>query len=106
MLPRRRSSRRHLRHPIPGNLALGTPTEGRELPEQEELIAHRMSVEEIRVYLGADSLGYLPVESLWEAEGEGRSTFCEACFTGEYPVQPQGREGDSQVPLFGEHTGS
>lgn len=79
---------------------------GVDTPEQEELIAHRMSVEEIRVYLGADSLGYLPVESLWEAEGEGRSTFCEACFTGEYPVQPRGREGDSQVPLFGEHTGS
>jgi amidophosphoribosyltransferase len=79
---------------------------GVDTPEQEELIAHRMSVAEIRSYLGADSLGYLPIDSLREAEGAGRGGFCEACFTGEYPVLPQGREGDAQVPLFGEHTGS
>jgi amidophosphoribosyltransferase len=79
---------------------------GVDTPEQDELIAHRMSVAEIRTFLGADSLGYLPIEALREAEGAGRGGFCEACFTGEYPLQPQGRQGDAQVPLFGEHTGS
>lgn len=79
---------------------------GVDTPEQDELIAHRLSVAEIRAYLGADSLGYLPLEALHEAEGEGRGGFCEACFTGEYPVQPLGRQGDAQVQLFGDHTGS
>ncbi|MEC8422336.1 MAG: amidophosphoribosyltransferase, partial [Myxococcota bacterium] len=75
---------------------------GVDTPEQEELIAHRMSVAEIQAYLGADSLGYLSLEALREAEGDGRGGFCEACFSGDYPVQPQGGRGDAQVQLFSE----
>ena len=42
----------------------------------------------IRDYLGLDSLHYLSVEGLVEATGLGRDTFCLACFTGEYPIEP------------------
>ena len=55
-------------------------------PTKEELIAARMSVEEIRGYLGADSLGYLSVEDML-ASLENKS-FCAACFTGNYVVPP------------------
>ncbi len=74
---------------------------GVDTPRQEELIAHRMSVDEIRAYLGVDSLGYLPVEDLWRAEGASAGGFCEACFTGDYPVAPRTEPDDAQIPLFG-----
>ena len=43
-------------------------------------------MEEIRNYLGADSIGYLSVESMARATGQPESKFCLACFTGDYPV--------------------
>ena len=52
-----------------------------------ELIAGRLNdVEEIREYIGADTLGYLSVEGLIEAVGLPKDKFCLACFTGDYPV--------------------
>ena len=55
-------------------------------PTREELIAARMSVDEIRAYLGADSLGYLTVEDMLGAVGN--QPFCSSCFTGNYVVPP------------------
>jgi amidophosphoribosyltransferase len=52
----------------------------------ESLIAARMSVEEIREHIGADSLGYLSIEGLIEAIGLPESTLCNACFHGRYPM--------------------
>ena len=54
-----------------------------------ELLAARKSVEEIREFIGADSLGYLSLKGLVEAVGLPENLFCLACFTGEYalPVQ-------------------
>jgi amidophosphoribosyltransferase len=44
-------------------------------------------VEEIREYIGADSLSYLSMEGLKRACGEGeRTTYCTACYTGQYPT--------------------
>jgi amidophosphoribosyltransferase len=58
---------------------------GIDTPSRRELIGAVKSVEEIREYLGADSLGYLSHEGLLACEREpGR--FCSACFTGRYPV--------------------
>ncbi|MDO8496468.1 MAG: amidophosphoribosyltransferase [bacterium] len=62
---------------------------GIDLPTREELIAFNKSEEEVRAWLGATSLKYLPVESLRDVLEEGEekaSSFCQGCFTGEYPI--------------------
>lgn len=53
---------------------------------KEDLIAGKKSVEEICEYIGADSLGFLSAESLSEIAEGCRLGFCDACFTGNYPV--------------------
>lgn len=58
---------------------------GIDTPSRRELIGALKSVEEIRDYLGVDTLGYLSLEGLLACEREG-SNFCRACFTGNYPV--------------------
>jgi amidophosphoribosyltransferase len=59
---------------------------GIDTPRRDDLIAARYSLDEIRDYLGVDSLGYLSVEGLLEATGIPGDNFCVACFTGHYPV--------------------
>jgi len=59
---------------------------GVDFPSRDELIAGDRDVEAIREFIGADSLGYLSVEGLFEPAGGRR--FCAACFTGHYPVPP------------------
>ena len=54
--------------------------------EKEDLIAARMTVEEMREYMGADSLGFLSVESIKEMAKESSLSICDACFTGNYPL--------------------
>jgi amidophosphoribosyltransferase len=53
----------------------------------EELIAHRMSVEEIQEFIGADSLGYLSLDRLIQATGRPPQAFCVGCFNADYPPQ-------------------
>jgi amidophosphoribosyltransferase len=53
---------------------------------KEDLIASTKSVEEICRYIGADSLGFLSPESLPEIAKECHLGFCDACFTGNYPL--------------------
>lgn len=60
---------------------------GTDVPSDEQLIAHNHTVEEIRVAIGADSLGYLSVDRLSELIG-GDIGYCDACFTGNYPIAP------------------
>lgn len=62
---------------------------GVDMADQDELIAAKKSVEEIRVMAGADSLGFLSVEGLLRVSGGERGGFCDACFTGNYPVPVQ-----------------
>jgi amidophosphoribosyltransferase len=52
----------------------------------EQLIAHRLTVEEIRQEIGADTLGYLSLAGLNEAIALPESTLCNACFHGNYPL--------------------
>ena len=61
---------------------------GIDFATRAELIAAGMSVEEIRESVGADTLGYLSVESMVEASGQPRAELCTACFTGDYPIAP------------------
>ncbi len=57
---------------------------GTDIDSEDQLIAGHLNVSEIAEKIGADTLGYLPVEALEElAGGEG---FCDACFTGNYPT--------------------
>jgi len=63
---------------------------GIDTPSREHLIAAKHSVEEIREFLGADSLGYLTEEDLQNAvKDPGGKGFCYACFNGEYPILPK-----------------
>src|SRR5881227_3823783 len=60
---------------------------GVDTPSKNQLIAANKTVEEIREYIGADSLSYLSVEGLKKACGEGvKTTYCTACYTGRYPT--------------------
>ena len=54
---------------------------------REEMVAHNRSVKEIARELDCDSLAYLSLEGVYEAIGSGRDTHCDACFTGEYPLE-------------------
>ncbi len=59
-------------------------------PTREELLAaiYNNDTDQIRDYLGADSIHYLSMEGLMSAMGKDHSQFCRACFNGEYPVAP------------------
>src|SRR5437868_4914049 len=60
---------------------------GVDTPSKKHLIAANKSVEEIREYIGADSLSYLSLEGLKRACAEGENvTYCTACYTGKYPT--------------------
>ena len=62
---------------------------GIDLATRKELLAANMSVEEIREYIGSDSLGFLSHEGLLRAVGQTRGNSCMACFTGDYPIPVQ-----------------
>jgi amidophosphoribosyltransferase len=59
---------------------------GIDTPTRKDLIAASHSVDEIRRYLGAESLGYLSLEGMLKATGSDPAQFCHACFTGNYRV--------------------
>ena len=59
---------------------------GVDTPSKADLIAAQMSVEEVRDYIGADSLGYLSLEGMLQAIGIEQETSCTACWTGKYPT--------------------
>ena len=65
---------------------------GVDTPSQEQLIAAQMSVDEIAKEIGADSLSFISVDGMYNAiAGIARDAeqpqFCDACFTGEYPIR-------------------
>ena len=59
---------------------------GVDTPTKEELIASSNTPEEIRRYLGADSLGYLSLPGLRQAVNDTEGKFCTSCYTGVYPT--------------------
>lgn len=65
---------------------------GMDFPSREELIAvqNEEDVERIRKEIGADSLAYLSMEKMLSVVNrEGKTDYCTACFTGQYPIQPE-----------------
>ncbi|KAA8607398.1 amidophosphoribosyltransferase [Salipiger aestuarii] len=67
---------------------------GVDTPRREKLLAATMSEDEMREHLGVDSLKFISLDGLYRAAGEaeGRNNacpqYCDACFSGEYPVEP------------------
>src|SRR5204863_8756725 len=59
---------------------------GVDTPIKSELIAANHTVEEIRKYVEADSLGYLSLDGLMRAVGRDSGSYCSSCYTGVYPV--------------------
>jgi amidophosphoribosyltransferase len=59
---------------------------GIDMSTREEMIAHGRTTEEVAAELGCDSLHYLSLAGVYEAVGASRTTHCDACFTGDYPL--------------------
>ncbi len=62
---------------------------GTDIDSKEKLIANRMTKDEICKAINADSLGFLSIEALGKLRGKSNLSFCDACFTGNYPVPPK-----------------
>jgi len=60
---------------------------GIDFPTEKELIANEMSIPEIANYIGVDSLKYLEVEDMMNILKGNKTNFCNACFSGKYPVE-------------------
>ncbi|SIS78305.1 amidophosphoribosyltransferase [Phaeovulum vinaykumarii] len=67
---------------------------GVDTPDRDKLLAARMTEDEMRDWIGVDSLRFVSLDGLYRAAGEARGRdavcpqFCDACFSGEYPVAP------------------
>jgi amidophosphoribosyltransferase len=77
---------------------------GIDMPTRQELVGSDLSVEQIRDYVGADSLGYLSQEGMIRATGQPPESFCAACFDGDYPIPVPEQVGkyllEDQLPLL------
>ncbi|SLN42195.1 Amidophosphoribosyltransferase precursor [Pseudoruegeria aquimaris] len=67
---------------------------GVDTPDREKLLAAKMTEDEMCEYLGVDSLRFISLDGLYRAAGEAKGrdaanpAYCDACFSGEYPVAP------------------
>ena len=59
---------------------------GIDMSTRQELVASDLAVDEIRSFIGADSLGYLSLAGMIAATGADARSLCRACFDGEYPI--------------------
>lgn len=83
---------------------------GIDTPTREKLLAATHSLEDMRRYIGCDSLAFLSVDGIYRAMGEegrnpARPQFTDHCFTGDYPTtltDISGENGRSQLSLLAE----
>jgi amidophosphoribosyltransferase len=81
---------------------------GVDTPDREKLLAATMSEDEMRDHLGVDSLKFVSLDGLYRAAGEaaGRSAdapqYCDACFSGTYPIAPSDRIAQGRITLAAE----
>ncbi|HSL25149.1 MAG TPA: amidophosphoribosyltransferase [Acidimicrobiia bacterium] len=66
---------------------------GMDTSDPSTLIAARMEIDEVRLHVGADSLGYLSLPGLLDATGVEDGGFCHACLSGDYPTDVSGAAG-------------
>jgi amidophosphoribosyltransferase len=77
---------------------------GVDTPNKSDLMAANFNVDEIAAQIGVDKLAYISIDGLYKAMKEtGRNNempqFCDACFTGDYPIRLSDKEGE-EMPLF------
>ena len=60
---------------------------GIDFGDEAQLIAAKLTIEEIRQQIGATSLAYLSLDGLTESTSRPESSLCRACLTGEYPTR-------------------
>jgi amidophosphoribosyltransferase len=73
---------------------------GIDTPLRRDLIAATHTLEEINTYLTSDTLGYLSMRGLRSCVPNGKSEYCDACFSGNYTVPLETEETEEQLPLF------
>jgi amidophosphoribosyltransferase len=75
---------------------------GIDIPTHKELIAATHSLEEIKKYLRVDSLAYLDLITMHQAAGQelSKSRYCDACFTGKYPIAFTSEDTSKEKYLF------
>jgi amidophosphoribosyltransferase len=75
---------------------------GIDIPTHKELIAATHTIEEIKKYLRVDSLAYLDLKTMHNAAGQDQenSRYCDACFTGNYPVPFTAKDNSKEKYLF------
>lgn len=66
---------------------------GVDTPNQDDLLAHKLDLEGMREFIRADSLAFISIQGLYRATGaatrdSGAPQFCDACFSGDYPIEP------------------
>ncbi len=79
---------------------------GTDIPERSQLLAHGRTVEEMREIIGVDSLGFLSLEAARKIAVGCKLGFCDACFSGEYPIpvpeQAEKNMFENEIPLGSE----
>jgi amidophosphoribosyltransferase len=83
---------------------------GVDTPQRDKLLAANHDLEGMRKFIGVDSLAYVSSDGLYRAAGEpgrdaSRPQYCDACFTGEYPISLDDEDGDddpAQLSLLAE----
>ena len=83
---------------------------GIDTPEPEQLLASRMDLNTMAMHIGVDSLAFISMKGLYRAVGEAERNaenpqFCDACFSGEYPIDLTDRNGGpfpTQLSLLAE----
>lgn len=83
---------------------------GVDTPEKDQLMAARMNIKEMEKHIGVDSLSFLSIDGLYRAMGESERNakqpqFCDACFSGDYPISLSDREegkAPAQLSLLAE----
>jgi amidophosphoribosyltransferase len=73
---------------------------GIDTPHRRDLIAATHTGEETNTYLTSDSLGYLSMEGLHACVPNRNTTYCDACFSGNYSIPLETEEPSEQLPLF------
>jgi len=77
---------------------------GIDTPERDQLMAAQMNLEEMRKHIGVDSLAFITMDGLYRAVGEAKRDddpqYCDACFTGEYPISLTDREDNAAPNLL------
>lgn len=73
---------------------------GIDTPKQKDLISAHKTVEEIRQYLGANTLYFLSLDGLIKSTGLDKNLFCASCFTGEYPIDLGEKQAEIKEPVY------